>query len=72
MNRFALFTGYVYYPEGGWDDLDVVGTLDECKAAFKPDAGRMWAHIINLDTLQMIRCYVGKVAPWGARWEEEE
>jgi hypothetical protein len=72
MSRFALFSGYEYYPQGGWDDIEHVGTLDECKAAFDSDAGHKWAHIINLDTLKLIRCHVGKVAPWGADWEEAE
>jgi hypothetical protein len=72
MSRFALFTGYDYYPQGGCFDLEIVGTLDECKAAFKPDAGRMWGHILNLDTLQRIDGRVGKVAPWGVDWEEAE
>jgi len=50
--RFALFSGYAYYPQGGWDDLVMIGTFDECKANVSMAGGvydnEKWAHIVDL------------------------
>ena len=56
MARCALFAGCDYYPEGGMEDLKLVGSLEECKAegntwarAYSP-----WAHIADLQTMKVI------------------
>ena len=44
---FLLFTGYNYYPIGGFDDFaGVYATLDEAKIAANDRSGD-WAHIVE-------------------------
>jgi hypothetical protein len=50
MARYALFQGVGHEAEGGWNDLEHIGTLDECKAKGFND----WAHIVDLDACKMV------------------
>lgn len=54
MKRFLLFTGYAYYPGGGWEDFS--GTFDTLEGAqmeatrlFREKVGD-WAHVIDTVT----------------------
>lgn len=53
MLRFALFTGYAYYPSGGWEDFQgTYATLEEAMAAahadFAKGKGERWYHVVDL------------------------
>jgi hypothetical protein len=51
---FAVFAGYNYYPDGGWDDfVGMYVTFDEAVAAGHSAPGD-WAHVVNINTLEKI------------------
>lgn len=52
MKRYLLFTGYNYYPSGGWDDFNSAwDTLEEAKDAGEVtvNTGADWAHIVDIE-----------------------
>ena len=58
---YLLFSGNDYYPVGGADDLKGrYDTIEEAMAAHDPQRfkyNRAWAHIMSLDTLQLVKYY---------------
>lgn len=56
LKRFALFSGDVFYPQGGWEDL--AGTYDSVEEASAEGERRIepqnslaeWWHVIDLQT----------------------
>ncbi len=57
MNRFLLFDGDNYYPCGGWGDFrGAYDTLDEAiKAAESCEQSFSWWHIVDMETLQIVK-----------------
>lgn len=53
INRYLLFYGDKYYPNGGWNDFqDSYNTIDEAKSQFyeaynKDTLERRWGHIFD-------------------------
>ncbi len=52
MKRFLLFTGFNYYPSGGWDDFaNSFDTAEEAKVVgehFINNQCGDWAHIVDV------------------------
>ena len=56
MKRYLLFSGYTYYPDGGWEDFrGSFRTLEEAKEATLEAPGDWW-QIVDTDT--------GKLVDW--------
>lgn len=59
MKRYLLFTGYNYYPSGGWDDFHSDhDTLESAKEfgehALDNGCGVDWAHIVDTQNLNVM------------------
>lgn len=56
MKRFALFSGEVYYPRGGWSDFfasfDTKEEALACAATQRAD----WWQIVDLQEGNMVEC----------------
>ena len=54
MKRYALFAGYQYYPNGGWDDYQ--GSFDSVAEALKAltDITQQWYQIVDLTTGEQV------------------
>jgi hypothetical protein len=55
MNRYLVFSGSAYYPNGGWEDYDgsfdtVAAAQANVAAAGATGEGPSWAHIVDLTT----------------------
>lgn len=54
MNRYLLFYGYQYYPDGGWNDFEgdydtIEDAMDDIELA-KIEEDADWYHIIDIET----------------------
>ncbi len=72
MNKYALFQGDNYYPNGGADDFKCFGaTLDELKAeaTHGPDK---WAQIVEVSTMKTLCWFSSRTkGKWETRhWRE--
>ena len=51
MKRFLVFSGYDYYPCGGWDDfLGAFDSIEEARAAAAKEAPSNWTQIVDLQS----------------------
>lgn len=66
-NRYALFAGHNYYPNGGFEDFKAFGTLDELKAMRNKLEGMDWAHIADLEARRIVLVVY---RPMRSEWEE--
>lgn len=49
MNRYLVFAGDQYYPQGGWDDFR--GSFEDLHEAIdRIDLNAEWWHIVDLET----------------------
>ena len=58
MKRFLLFSGFDYYPSGGWYDfVDSFATAQEAITQGEKDNDRQnyqWAHVVDSETRAVI------------------
>ncbi|KQP36125.1 hypothetical protein [Pseudorhodoferax sp. Leaf274] len=52
--RYALFAGDEFYPNGGFEDFIAYGGLDELKAMLPRLAKKDWAHIADLKERRVV------------------
>ncbi len=51
MKRFLVFSGYDYYPCGGWDDfLGDFDSIGEARAAAAKEPPVYWTHVVDLQS----------------------
>lgn len=62
MKDYLLFAGHRYYPNGGFNDYKMRGTIEECKEYFKKEYKKIsnnsyidnWAQIVDSETLKVV------------------
>lgn len=56
MNRYLIFTGLIYYPQGGWADFLISTESEEeaialcAKQRKRAHYGERWAHYVDAST----------------------
>lgn len=61
MTKYAIFAGQLYYPGGGWQDLQgIYKDKYELKNSYnllKNNPGIDWIQVVNLKTLKVIKIH---------------
>jgi hypothetical protein len=54
-NRYVLFAGQNYYPDGGWYDMEGMSDdIDSLADAVKRLSDIDWWHIVDMDTMETV------------------
>lgn len=58
---YMLFSGYAYYPQGGFDDFKgAFETIEECEAAFKNlTYDNEWGQIVSTESMEIKKEFYG-------------
>jgi hypothetical protein len=71
--RFAVFHGITYYPEGGWNDHGgTFDTLEQADAYAQTITDANWLHIVDLSTGLVVRRFWRRYAHGGGEWVEDD
>jgi len=54
MNRFLVFSGYTYYPGGGWEDYRIGFPTLEAAEEYVKQYPADWWQIVDLITLRVV------------------
>jgi hypothetical protein len=59
-DKYLVFSGYSYYPDGGWNDYDgAFSTLEEAKDSVKDFDYQQWAHIVDANSEEIVLIAAG-------------
>ena len=65
MSKYMLFAGDDYYSLGGFDDFQMSGSIDECKATFADAQSSFdWGQIVDCDDLIEVEYFWSANEEW--------
>lgn len=58
VKRYALFSGYHYYPNGGWEDFKGFFESVEDAAASLVGKRADWWHVVHIATGEVVKTHI--------------